>query len=144
MVVNYNYGHIACSSYRSGNLKKKYTGSNHSSVGIATDYTLDDRMIRVRFPAEAGNFSLRPALGHTQPPNQWVPVSPSLEVKRPGREADHSPPSSAEGKECVELYLHSPIRLHGVMLSEAQGQLYLYLTFTNQGIRSSPVFFPLK
>jgi hypothetical protein len=24
------------------------------------------------------------------------------------READHSPPSSAEIKECVELYLHSP------------------------------------
>jgi hypothetical protein len=30
-----------------------------------------------------------------------------LEVKRPGREADHSPPSSAEVKECVELYLLS-------------------------------------
>jgi hypothetical protein len=38
------------------------------------------------------------------------------EVKRPGREADHSPPSSAEVKECVELDLHSPIRLHGVVL----------------------------
>jgi len=25
-----------------------------------------------------------------------------------GSEADHSPPSSAEVKECVELYLHSP------------------------------------
>jgi hypothetical protein len=32
----------------------------------------------------------------------------SLGVKRPGRKADHSPPSSAEVKECVELYLHSP------------------------------------
>jgi hypothetical protein len=29
-------------------------------------------------------------------------------VKWPGREAEHSPPSSAEIKECVELYLHSP------------------------------------
>jgi hypothetical protein len=28
-------------------------------------------------------------------------------VKRPGRDADHSPPSSSEVKECVELYLHS-------------------------------------
>jgi hypothetical protein len=37
----------------------------------------------------------------------------SVEIKRPGSEADHSPPSSAEVKECVELYLHSPIRLHG-------------------------------
>jgi hypothetical protein len=32
----------------------------------------------------------------------------SLGVKRPGREADHSPPSSAEVKEWLELYLHSP------------------------------------
>jgi hypothetical protein len=31
-----------------------------------------------------------------------------LGVKRPGREADHSPPSGAEVKECVELYIHSP------------------------------------
>jgi hypothetical protein len=29
-------------------------------------------------------------------------------VKRPGCEADHSPSSIAEVKECVELYLHSP------------------------------------
>jgi hypothetical protein len=28
-------------------------------------------------------------------------------VKRPGHEADHSPPSSAEVKECVEIYLHT-------------------------------------
>jgi hypothetical protein len=31
-----------------------------------------------------------------------------LGIKPPGREADHSPPSRAEVKECVELYLHSP------------------------------------
>jgi len=35
----------------------------------------------------------------------------------PGCEADHSPPSSTEVKECVELYSHSPIRLHSVVLS---------------------------
>jgi hypothetical protein len=29
------------------------------SVGIATGYWLDDRMIGIRFPAGAGNFSLR-------------------------------------------------------------------------------------
>jgi hypothetical protein len=33
-----------------------------------------------------------------------------------GHEADHSPPSSAEVEEWVELYLHSPIRLHGVVV----------------------------
>jgi hypothetical protein len=32
----------------------------------------------------------------------------SLWVKQPGREADHSYPSSAVVKECVVLYLHSP------------------------------------
>jgi hypothetical protein len=56
-------------------------------------------------------------MGPTQPPLQWVAGALSLGVKRPEREADHSPPSSAEVKECVELYLHSPIRLHGVVLS---------------------------
>jgi hypothetical protein len=40
----------------------------------------------------------RTALGPTQPPLQWVPGALSLGVKRPGSEADHSPPSSAEIK----------------------------------------------
>jgi hypothetical protein len=50
----------------------------------------------------------RTALGPTQPPIQWVPGALSLGVKRPGSEADHSPPTSAEVKECMQLYLHSP------------------------------------
>jgi hypothetical protein len=41
----------------------------------------------------------RTALGPTQTPIQWVPGSLSLRVKRLRREADHSPPSSAEVKE---------------------------------------------
>jgi hypothetical protein len=59
----------------------------------------------------AGIFSLhtvsRTVLGPTQPPIQWAPGALSLGVKRPVREADHSPLSSAEVKG-VELYLHSP------------------------------------
>jgi len=43
----------------------------------------------------------------TQPPIQWVPGALSPGVKRPGRETDHSPPSSTVVKECVELYFHS-------------------------------------
>jgi len=35
-------------------------------------------------------------LGPTQPPIQWVSRALSLGVKWPGREADHSPPSSAK------------------------------------------------
>jgi hypothetical protein len=41
--------------------------------------------------------------GAHQPPVQWVPDDLSLGVKRPGREANHSPTSSTEVK-MVELY----------------------------------------
>jgi hypothetical protein len=65
-------------------------------------YGLDDRGSRVRFPAGAGIFlfttASRTALGSTQPPTQWVPGALSLGVKRPGRETNHSPPSSVEVK----------------------------------------------
>jgi hypothetical protein len=59
----------------------------------------------------------RTALGPTQPPIQWVPGSLSLGVKRPGREADHSPPSSAEVENVWSYTSAPPIRLHGVVLS---------------------------
>jgi hypothetical protein len=42
--------------------------------------------------------SSRPAVGPTQPPIQWVSGALSPRVKRPGREADHSLPTSAEVK----------------------------------------------
>jgi hypothetical protein len=59
----------------------------------------------------------RPALGPTQPPIQWVPGALSLGVKQLGCEVDHTPLSSAEVKEWIELYLHSPICVHGMVLS---------------------------
>jgi hypothetical protein len=46
-------------------------------------------------------------MGLTQPPYPMGNRGSFPGVKRPGREADHSPPSSAEVKEWVELYLHS-------------------------------------
>jgi hypothetical protein len=72
-----------------------------SSVGIVLGYRLDDRGSRVRFLGGGLGIILfttvsGTALGPTQPPIQWVPAALSLEVKRPGREAYHSPPSSAE------------------------------------------------
>jgi hypothetical protein len=71
-------------------------------------------------PDRVKNFlfstSSRPVLGSTQPPIQGAPGALSPGVKRPGREADHSPPASAQVKK-VDLYIHSPIRLHGVVLN---------------------------
>jgi hypothetical protein len=71
-----------------------------SVVGITTSYGLDVLGVAVRVPVGSSIFSTasRPALGSTQPLNQWVPGVLSPGVKRPGRETDHSPPASAEVK----------------------------------------------
>jgi hypothetical protein len=55
----------------------------------------------------------------------------ALGVKRPGYEADHSLPSCAEVKECVELYIHSPNTpsWRGVQLKNT-GITLFYFTFT--------------
>jgi hypothetical protein len=79
-----------------------FDGPYLEHIGIALGYGLDDRGSRVRFPAGAGNFSLHHRvyrLRPTQPSIQWVPGALSLGVKKPGREADRSPTSSAEVKE---------------------------------------------
>jgi hypothetical protein len=77
--------------------------SSRDGCGVAPG--LRTKWSWVQTPAGAGNFSLHhrvhtgsPVLGPTQPSIQWVPATLSLELKRPGREADHSPPSSAEVK----------------------------------------------
>jgi hypothetical protein len=46
-----------------------------------------------------------------------------------GREADHSPPSGAEVKEWVELYLHSTNTPSWCGAQGAQGRLYLTLKY---------------
>jgi hypothetical protein len=63
-------------------------------------------------------MSSRPALGATQPPIQWVPLVLSrCGGKRQGREADHLPPATAKVNKNVNLYFHSPVRPHGVVLT---------------------------
>jgi hypothetical protein len=87
--------------------------SRDSSVGIALGYGLDDRDSRV-------------VLGPTQPPIQWVPGALSQGIKRPGREADHSPPSSAR---CQRMTGAVPPFLQYAFMAwcsvKAQAQLYL-------------------
>jgi hypothetical protein len=80
------------------------SGSRDSAVGIATGYGLDDRGVGVRVLVGPKGFllsmSYRPALWPTQPLIQWVTGK-----KRPGCEADHSPPTSAEVKN-TRIYIY--------------------------------------
>jgi len=78
-------------------------GGRVSSVGKATHFGLDVSGIESRW-GRVIPHPFRPALGPIQPPIQWS--FPGL--KRPGRGVDHPPPSSAEVKEGVRLYLYSP------------------------------------
>jgi hypothetical protein len=73
--------------------------SRDSAVSIATSWTTEGSEFKSRW---VNNFyfsmSSKQALRSTQPPLQWVPEALSPGVKRPGREADHSPSASAEVK----------------------------------------------
>jgi hypothetical protein len=71
------------------------------------------------------SVSSRPALASTQPPIQWVPGILSPGVRRLGRET--SLPTNTEVKKMWIYTSTPPIRLHGVVLSQAQGQLYFTL-----------------
>jgi hypothetical protein len=54
------------------------------------------------------NYQLnRPALGHTQPPIEWVPEALSPGVKQQGHETGHSLPISSEVKE-MWIYTSTP------------------------------------
>jgi hypothetical protein len=95
--------------------------SPDSSVGIALGYGLDDRGSRVRFPVGAGNFSLHHRVQNGSGPH---PVSYSMGTrgcfpvdKAAGAWSWPLTSTSAKVKEWMELYIHSRIHLHGVVLS---------------------------
>jgi hypothetical protein len=67
----------------------------------------------------------RTVLGPTELPIQWVPGALSLGVKRPGCEADHSPPSSAEVKNAWSCTSTPQYASMAWCLVKTQGQLYL-------------------
>jgi hypothetical protein len=102
--------------------------SQGSSVITVSGYRPDDWAMQVQSLTEAKNFSS----------NLWVQASSGAhpascpmgtggpfpgDKARPGRDADHSPPSSAKVENEWELYLLSLLHLHRYVL----GLLYLYL-----------------
>jgi hypothetical protein len=94
-----------------------YSVSWDSSFGIAISYGLGwQGLIPVRGKRFFCTAVSKLALGPTQPYIQWALETVSLGVKRPGLEADHSLQSTAKVK-MVDLYLHSPICLHGIVLN---------------------------
>jgi hypothetical protein len=109
---------------------KQFSQTNSLSTGAGTSqwYSAGLRVgwsgVRVTTGALFTTAS-RPALGPTQPPIQWVPRALSLGIKRPKREADHSPPSSAEVRNAwsYNFTLNTP----ACRGAQTQGQIYIYL-----------------
>jgi hypothetical protein len=88
-----------------------FTGSRESAVDIETGHGTGRPTGRSSSPGRVKNFLLptssRPALRPAQPPIQWVPVTLSPGIKRPGREADYSPPTNAKVKK-TSIYTSTP------------------------------------
>jgi hypothetical protein len=79
----------------------------------------------VRVPVRAKVFlfstASRPVLGSTQRPIQWLSRALSPAVKRPGREADRSPPTSAEVNNTWS-YTSSPRNAHRILVGKPEGK----------------------
>jgi hypothetical protein len=107
--------------------------SRSNPVGMALGYGLEDRGSRFRFSAGAGNCIQNGCEAH--PASYPTGTRGSFSGRKAAWAWSWTPPSSAEVKVCVEIYLNSPICLHAVVLSSAQGQLYfslLYITASKQ------------
>jgi hypothetical protein len=83
------------------NLKRAFSSDMyeymHISVGTATGYGLDGPVsIPGRGKVSLFSTASIPPLRPTQPPIQLIPGAISLGIMQLGREADHSPPFSAE------------------------------------------------
>jgi hypothetical protein len=81
-------------------------------------YGMDDHG---SIPSRDGNFRHRVKI----PFKAHAAVSAfSQGIKWPGREANHSPPSSVEVRNVWSCMSNPPIRLHGVAFNEEQTQFY--------------------
>jgi hypothetical protein len=81
-----------------------------NGANVDTKNTVRVERSRIRIPPRARDFSETSTriLKPTQRPLWCIPQL------FPGREVNHSPSPSLEGKEKVDRYIYSPIRLHGV------------------------------
>ena len=104
-----------------------------SSVGVATRYGLDGPGIESRWGA---SFSAPLQTGPGAHPTSYTMGNGSFpEVKRPGFDVDHQPPSSTAVKERIELYLYSPSGPSWPVLE----QIYFTFTVNNRLFSETPV-----
>jgi len=93
--------------------------ARNSSGDIKTRYGLDGPEIEPRWGRDFKHPSepiLGPAASHT------IVAGPFPRVNWVKRDVDHPPPSKAQVKEKVELYLHSPLCLYGRL----QGEIFIF------------------
>jgi hypothetical protein len=97
-----------------------YEQQGQSVVGIETGYRLDNRGVGVRVQVGSRIFfsPRRPDRLWGQPSflSKRVLGAISPEVKRPGREPDHSPPASAEVKK-IWAYTSTPHTRSGYLVN---------------------------
>jgi hypothetical protein len=98
---------------------------------VALGYGLDDRGFESRQGLGIFLYTtvFRPDPGPTQPPIQWVTGALFLGVRRPVREADHSPYLVPRSNNAWGYTSSPPVRLHlhSVMLSLKKSQRQLCL-----------------
>jgi hypothetical protein len=120
------YYHLFCS------FPLSLLGSLYSAIGIATTYELEDRGIGVRVPVGSSIFSsplVRPTLGPTHSRSQWDPGIISR-GKAAGAWSWPLTSNKCRGQENVDLHIHYPIRLHGVVLNQLSTGTILPLVLT--------------
>jgi hypothetical protein len=82
----------------------------------------------IQSPIYCDFVASRVAVGPTQLPIQWVPGAISPGIKRQGREADRSPPSSTQDKNGGAIPPLPHVLMALCLINKAQGQLCLYIT----------------
>jgi hypothetical protein len=104
-------------------------------------YRLSNKLVLISFVLGTG-YQTSPYLiclmySLSKPPIQWVPGALSLGVKRPGREPDHSSPSSAEVKNAWSYTSTPQYVFMAWCLVKHRGNFTFTLTFTVCLINSS-------
>jgi hypothetical protein len=119
--------------------KKRNKQSLDSSVGIVVGYWLDGQDSIPGTGKELFFYTAsRLTMGPIQPPAQWVPGARFPAEKRPERDDDHSPPSSAEIKKRGAIPpLSKP--LHGVVLNQLNPETPLPSPSSLPYIISTPI-----